>query len=307
MIDRDRSFNSKVLLFGEYSVIRHSMALAIPYPLFEGRLKFNPNRSSAIDNELKAFALFCKKAVDEGQLSDFDDSSFLFDVSQGLSFESTIPQGFGVGSSGALVAAIAHRYSKKNLDSFDVPRLKELFAVLEAHFHGSSSGFDPLISYLNCPILVDENKSLERVSIPNYSEGGSCLFLLNTGRARRTEPLVNLFLEKCKSQDFDELCQNVLTQWTNQCIHSFLGGDVAELYKAFERLSTFQFEHMRPMIPKLYQDLWLKGLESQSYLLKLCGAGGGGFLLGMTHDFEIAKTHLQGHELRPLFYFNIHS
>ena len=38
---KEKSFCSKILLFGEYSVIQNSMALAIPYPLFEGKLAFH--------------------------------------------------------------------------------------------------------------------------------------------------------------------------------------------------------------------------------------------------------------------------
>ena len=34
----EKKFYSKVLLFGEYSVIQHSMGLCIPYTLFDGKL-----------------------------------------------------------------------------------------------------------------------------------------------------------------------------------------------------------------------------------------------------------------------------
>ena len=33
-------FVSKILLFGEYSIIKDSMALCVPYSLFEGTLSF---------------------------------------------------------------------------------------------------------------------------------------------------------------------------------------------------------------------------------------------------------------------------
>ena len=42
MVDRFESFSSKILLFGEYTVILNSKALAIPYQLFGGQLSF-PN------------------------------------------------------------------------------------------------------------------------------------------------------------------------------------------------------------------------------------------------------------------------
>ena len=57
------------------------------------------------------------------------------------------------------------------------------------------------------------------------------------------------------------------------------------------------------MIPKLYRDLWSEGLSSNDYSLKLCGAGGGGFLMGITDDFQKVKHVLAAHELRLLLSF----
>ena len=57
------------------------------------------------------------------------------------------------------------------------------------------------------------------------------------------------------------------------------------------------------MIPKLYADLWQEGLKYEGYYLKLCGAGGGGFLLGITQNFYHAIELLKGHEVRPLYRF----
>ena len=52
---------------------------------------------------------------------------------RGLYFESTIPQGFGIGSSGALCAAIYDRYSKnpvpndRHINSKQILKLRQLF------------------------------------------------------------------------------------------------------------------------------------------------------------------------------------
>jgi mevalonate kinase len=126
---------------------------------------------------------------------------------------------------------------------------------------------------------------------------------MNTGRSRKTEPLVNLFLEKCKGQEFNDLCNSILLPVTNGCIEDFLEGNIDSLYANFERLSRFQLQHFTPMIPALFRDVWAQGLEGKRYALKLCGAGGGGFLMGMTKDFALAGQSLNGHELRPLFKF----
>ncbi|TNE96590.1 MAG: mevalonate kinase [Deltaproteobacteria bacterium] len=298
-----RSFNSKLLLFGEYSVIKNSMALSIPYPLFDGALSFRKDQSKVVDQELKALSLYLKNIKNKGDLSfDFDVQSFEFDIGQGLYFDSTIPQGFGVGSSGALCAALFDRYSK-NCEGSEIKDLKVFFSQMEGHFHGSSSGMDPLISYLNRPILRHQSGQIGTVDLPNFKDGKGGLFLLNTGRARRTEPLVNLFLEKCKTTEFNSKIENDLKNITDECITHFLEGQVDDLYKSFSRLSEFQYRELSPMIPNLFQEVWKSGLENCLFKLKLCGAGGGGFLLGMTPNFEEAASTLSSYEIRPLIRF----
>ncbi len=298
-----RSFNSKILLFGEYSVIKKSMALCTPYSLFEGSLAYSRQKQKSTDPELKALCQHIKKMESHGQLDfKFDVASFQFDIGQGLFFDSSIPQGFGVGSSGALVAALYERYGVPLKDNNEpIGRLKEIFAGIEAHFHGSSSGIDPLISYLNQSILIDDQQDLSPVEVPESMEGRAGIFLLNTGRSRKTEPLVNLFLEKCKDPYFDTNCVDKLIPITHSCIEHFLDKEWIELYQSFRELSSFQFEHFTPMIPTLFRDIWGQGLVSGDYYLKLCGAGGGGFLLGMTFDLGKVSAVLSQYELRPLY------
>ncbi len=300
----EKKFYSKVILFGEFSVIQSSMGLVIPYTLFDGSLTFRRDNTAVIDPELKAFSLFIKQLIDSKQLNcQFDITSFEFDISQGLFFDSTIPQGYGVGSSGALVAAIFDRYEQENHSTLDIAKLKRIFSQLEAHFHGASSGVDPLISYLNSPILIKNKNDLGPVSLPKFAKGKGGIFLLNTKRSRKTEPLVNLFLEKTKNKHFSDLCENVLTPITNNCITNFLDADMLSLLENFKMLSEFQFEHFSPMIPTLYRELWIEGIHSNDYSLKLCGAGGGGFLMGITSDFQKVKTVLSAHEIRLLMSF----
>jgi mevalonate kinase len=65
------------------------------------------------------------------------------DFEKGWSFNSSIPIGHGVGSSGAYVAAVYDRYlaGKKH---FDYASPSTTMANMEAFFHGSSSGMDPV-------------------------------------------------------------------------------------------------------------------------------------------------------------------
>ena len=300
----EKKFYSKVLLFGEFSVIQSSMGLCIPYTLFDGKLTFRRDNTSVIDPELKAFSLFIKQLIDSNQLNcQFDITSFEFDISQGLYFDSTIPQGYGVGSSGALVAAIFDRYEQENHTTLDIAKLKKIFSQMESHFHGASSGVDPLISYLNSPILIKNKNDLGSVVIPKFAKGKGGIFLLNTKRSRKTEPLVNLFLEKTKNTLFSDLCENQLKPITNDCIKNFLDADTKNLLENFKKLSNFQFEHFSPMIPTLYRELWGEGIKSNDYSFKLCGAGGGGFIMGITSDFQKVKKVLSAHEIRLLLSF----
>ena len=73
--------------------------------------------------------------------------------------------------------------------------------------------------------------------------------------------------------------------------------------KEFNLLSHFQYQHFIQMIPPTYRKIWGHGFESKSYALKLCGAGGGGFILGMSDNFEQAKKELASEEVRSLFRF----
>jgi mevalonate kinase len=303
-------FYSKLLLFGEYSIILHSMGLAVPYPLFEGRLliKHITDASRRIDNsnrELKAFCDYLKLKIQQGALStDFDIMSFEFDVAQGLYFQSNIPQGFGVGSSGALTASLYDRYVYQKVvhngkpTNEEILQLKKIFSEMESHFHGSSSGMDPLICYLNLPLLIRSKTLIETPVIPDFVGNKGAVFLLNTGRPRKTEPLVNLFLEKCRNPAFKVLCQNELMVHNDNCINHFLAGETDALFEDLKLLSAFQYVHFEQMIPTLYRDLWRRGLETADWHLKLCGAGGGGFILGFTRDFRAVRKAFEGYQLR---------
>lgn len=313
MTNGSKFFSSKILLFGEYSIIMHSMALTVPYDLFEGRLILKNITDSLkgiqqSNRELKAFCEYLKIRQDKNELSaDFDATSLDFDIAQGLYFQSNIPQGFGVGSSGALTAGLYDRYVYDKIEihetvtNHQVLRLKKIFGEMESHFHGSSSGADPLICFLKKPLLFRSKQEIELTQIPDYSSGEGAVFLLNTARSRKTEPLVNLFLEKCRNQKFLELCQNELIHYNNNSIKAFLNADRSTLFENIKKISAFQDEHFQPMIPTLFQQAWKEGLKSGTYTLKLCGAGGGGFILGFTQDFRETQKQLRKYPLRVVY------
>ena len=100
-----------------------------------------------------------------------DLSKLRQDTENGMYFDSSIPQGYGVGSSGALVAAIYDKYAidkitvLENLTKEKLLKLKAIFGEMESFFHGKSSGLDPLNSYLSLPILINKN-NIESTHLP---------------------------------------------------------------------------------------------------------------------------------------------
>ena len=202
-------FHAKILLFGEYGIIENAQGLSIPYPFYKGRLKFSKLKidfEKESNHSLKKYAEYLRSLeYPEGfglNLSQFSD-----DIENGLFFDSDIPQGYGVGSSGALVAAIFGRYSTERLEikTLKKSQLKDLKAFLgemESFFHGKSSGIDPLICYLNSPILIQNKENISRVEIPKENQGEGAIFLIDSQMIGETEPMVRLFFEKMKSKDF---------------------------------------------------------------------------------------------------------
>ncbi|HQV78320.1 MAG TPA: hypothetical protein PLJ42_08555 [Chitinophagales bacterium] len=312
MKQHEQSFNSKILLFGEYSIIQDSMGLTLPYNEFKGKLTYdtaaiNEHFVTESNDHLNDFANYLQHLIDTQQLAVvFDIQAFKTDIKKGIYFQSSIPQGFGVGSSGALVAAVYGKYVAHKIDFENAPNkqaileLKAVFAKMESHFHGNSSGVDPLICYLNLPLLIKGKDGIEPVKISLNNEGKGAIFLIDTGIARSTEPLVKYYMQRMEEPTFREFVDKQLKPFANNCIQAFLDGDKETLFAYMKLLSNFQFEHFKPMIPKLFNKMWKRGLDSGEYYLKLCGAGGGGFILGFTKNYELTKKQLKGQNLELL-------
>ena len=170
------SYFAKILLFGEYGIIRDTMGLSIPYRNFWGNLslptKDSNKHHSRSNDELKKFYNHLQELEIKGSLiASLRLKEFNEDLQNGLYFESTIPQGYGVGSSGALVAAIYDRYSNnqlsldKNLSPVSIQKVKECLGQMESYFHGKSSGIDPTLCYLQLPLLIRSKTDLGTVAV----------------------------------------------------------------------------------------------------------------------------------------------
>ena len=304
-------FYSKILLFGEYGIIKDSKGLSIPYNFYNGALKKdeNPSEEAIKSNEsLKRFASHIQGISND--IARFDNERLLEDVNSGMYFDSSIPQGYGVGSSGALVAAIYDKYAfdkitvLENLTREKLLTLKTVFSAMESFFHGKSSGLDPLNSYLSIPILINSKDNIEATGIPaQQSEGKGAVFLLDSGIIGETAPMVSLFMEKMKQEGFRSMLKNQFIKHTDACVDDFLKGDIKSLFSNTKQLSKVVLNHFKPMIPLQFHELWQKGIETNEYYLKLCGSGGGGYILGFTKDIQKAKQSLSHYKLEVVYNF----
>src|SRR5699024_3598303 len=259
-------FYSKILLFGEYGIIKDSKGLSIPYNFYNGALKIDKN-STLITREsnasLKRFLNFLHQLQESNaDLVKFDLEAMQKDVEDGLYFDSSIPQGYGVGSSGALVAAVYDKYALnkitvlENLTREKLLELKKIFAAMESFFHGNSSGLDPLNSYLSLPILINSKEHIEPTGIP-YQErqGKGAVFLLDSGSMSETAPMVQIFMENMKKEGFRKVMKDQFIKHTDDCVEDFLKGDMKSLFGNLKQLSKVVLDHFKPMIPTKFHEL----------------------------------------------------
>ena len=307
-------FYSKILLFGEYGIIKDSKGLSIPYNFSNGALKVdeNPNEETRRSNEsLKRFADYLSGIqAEKPALVQFDMEALQADIEKGMYFDSSIPQGYGVGSSGALVAAIYDKYAVdkitvlENLTREKLLKLKHIFGEMESFFHGKSSGLDPLNSYLSIPILINSKDNIEPAGIPSQTQNGKgAVFLLDSGSVGETAPMVNIFMENMKQEPFRRIIKEQFVKHTDACVDDFLKGDVKSLFGNIKKLSHVVLDNFKPMIPAQFHKLWKKGIETNEYYLKLCGSGGGGYILGFTEDIDKARKALKGYKLEVVYNF----
>ncbi|CAM1351597.1 mevalonate kinase [Tenacibaculum insulae] len=303
-------FYAKILLFGEYGIIKDSKGLAIPFNSYKGVLKSASNLTGEAKKSNTNLASFFNYLENlNSNIVTFDLVSFKNDIDNGMYFDSSIPQGYGVGSSGALVASIYDKYANnkitvlENLTRDKLLILKQVFSLMESFFHGKSSGLDPLNSYLSLPILINSKENIEPAGIPSQKEGKGAVFLLDSEQIGETEPMVNIFMNKMKNEGFRKMISEEFSLHTDACIDDFLHGNIKSLFGNVKKLSKVVLTNFKPMIPAPFHKIWEKGIQTNEYYLKLCGSGGGGYILGFTEDYEKAKTSLKDYKLELVYRF----
>ncbi|HWB65068.1 MAG TPA: hypothetical protein VG603_16230 [Chitinophagales bacterium] len=297
-------FHSKVLLFGEQIINKGAMGLAVPFHHYDGILKFIDGPDKAQEQSNKALAGLASYIIHHEKLGKlYDTNQFLEDIENGLYFDSDIPQGYGLGSSGALVAAIYNQYRKNKKKNYVISEVKQELGELESFFHGKSSGLDPVVCLLDKTVLITNGQVSDAFNLPKTDKPRFRLFLINTHIERKTSPYVNLFLKKCEEKKFMAVVEKSLIPANNIAIESFLRGKYTQLLKSVKIISQVQFDILPEFIPEKFKAAWLLGLKHNEFYLKICGAGGGGFIIGLTQADTDLRPALGGMDIIELMKF----
>ncbi|MEM1357628.1 MAG: hypothetical protein AAGF89_05490 [Bacteroidota bacterium] len=274
-----RSYPAKILLFGEHTVLRGGRGLAVPYH----RLNLRWEQDQP-DERLLQFCDYLQTAIPTWALNAGALESFLL---TNWRLAGNIPTGYGLGSSGAVCAAIWDRFATDHGKALQGEDLRKMLARMEQHFHGSSSGTDPLICYLQQPVILGGNQPPRMVPLAAGWDKG--FFLVDTGRTRSAASYINTFTQRYDQET--AFRQEVDTNWrepADRACEALITGDRASLVTAMRKISNFQLREISQFIPPTFHVRWLH----ESYILKICGAGGGGVLLGLSHDRQATERAL---------------
>ena len=283
----NKQYNGKLILFGEYSMIYGSEALIVPYKSVYGEWSSVINRPSekAYESNKEIRKLY-DYLYDNDDFRILDLRRFGMELDAGLFFDSNIPLGYGVGSSGALVAAIYDRY--KLIEINDISKLKEFLAKMESFFHGSSSGIDPLQCYIGKPFLLrqEDRRSIIKVLNDDFISNDIHIFLIDSKIKSPTAPLVKHFKELREDIVYLNKFNNEYIPLVTDCIKTLINNNNDDFFTSLSQLSKLQLELLTHTIPNDTRELFLKDINKDGFQVKLCGAGGGGYLLGFCKNIE---------------------
>lgn len=280
-----KHYFGKVILFGEYSMIYGSPALLVP--LYTGSSHWDyiwrnhGKKNYSSNRSLHAFANYLEK--DTYFTEKIDIEKFRTELKKGLFLDSCIPSGYGVGSSGALTAAVYDRFKSTEIE--DLMELKKFLGDMENCFHGSSSGLDPLQCYLGKPFVLTEDKKitiLEKDFVPENIH----VFLIDSMIKSDTKSLVNYFKTQRENPSYLKAFNELYYPFVGRCISSLVSGDTDRFFDDLLHLSYYQTVMLRPMVTDEMLPLFSLKREDVHFQIKICGSGGGGYFLGFADDVE---------------------
>jgi mevalonate kinase len=293
-------YPAKIILFGEHTVLRGSNALAVPLPTYGATWQFSESR--AWQYRLPEFADWIEaRQMSSALPSRIDTKTFKDELHQGLYLASDIPFGYGAGSSGVVCAAIVDRFSDGFWRNAPLPELQSYLAALEGFLHGASSGLDPLVSLKNHKIVVKPQSGAAPVHtlVPPMPEGWA-IFLLDMGIPRDGAPFIKYVASQCVQPHIREQLEDTYIPAVNAAIDHYISGEWDDLFRRVRDISRFQWANWRGIIPDGLATVWEEGLTSPDFVLKTCGAGGGGFVLGFTNHRDALQSKIG--EMEVMFF-----
>ncbi len=297
----EMKYPAKIILFGEYGILLGSLALAIPYPHFSGQLRITSKLPAHLataelssNGELRRFLGFLR--LEQSKYGFLNLNYFEEEVQNGLIFESSIPAGFGLGSSGALTAAIYDRYTE---DPFPIDplTLRNRLAAMESFFHKVSSGIDPLTSLWSQPVLLGNARTLPSTVEMNTFFDTYSLYLLDIPSRASTGELVRKFLTDCNNPEYRKTMEEEYLPLVDRTIASVISVEINQLDGYLTNYSELQFNHFSGMIPESMFKHMKHGIDTGDFQLKLCGSGGGGQMLAITRNKSQAVDYFDSNRL----------
>jgi mevalonate kinase len=274
-----KKYYAKLMLAGEYGVILGIEAITVPLDMFHARLAQRDPATAGDDEKITASVNSMRDLItyieslprnsfyaapDTGKLDDL--------LKNGYYIASTIPGGYGVGSSGA-VSALLYDQFFHGTDGLDLKQKRKDLSTIESFFHGKSSGVDPMTCYTGTSLHFLSDGGIREVETNPLQPGqGYRFFLLDSGMLLSTGPLVRVFMER---GDYFNLI--------SKFIGAITGRSSVDPALIFRAISDLQWNHFREMIPEQMEEPWIDGQVNNTYYLKLNGSGGG-FLLGIAHQ-----------------------
>jgi mevalonate kinase len=283
-------YPSKLLLFGEHTVLYGSEALAIPMWIYNGCW------SDEIKNYDNYKYMYSYIQWLEENIPDLDHKKIKTDHDSFISVDSNIPIGYGAGSSGMLCAAIFDRYHIGK--PMDMLQTKAYLSNMESYFHGKSSGLDPIVSFYKQNVKVKENGELEIIRESVLDE---FIFVVDTELSRSTSDYVEIFKKQMDDEQYSNRVYAELFPLVQDGIYYYEHEQLNPMVQTMKQIGFFQYKYMKKFIPEHMQFLFENSFDQEVFSLKICGAGGGGFLVGSTNDKEYVTELMNRYKIDMKF------
>lgn len=264
------SYPAKLMLFGEYTALLGGHVLATPLLSLQAHWDWgqrfpHPQLEQNLHEVTKIYPFL-----------HFDHQKWQNWIQNMGFLYSSVPVGYGLGSSGNLIAALYDGFfTTESGFQPDLLTLKAILGYLESYFHGSSSGVDPLISYTQKTLLFTPQKVEETPLTPEIL---AQFHTIDSGQRRNTEALVKDFKSRLSDSNFKSQME-ILANYNLQAIEAIISGNQTEVQTHFYNISKLQYTHLTHLITPNLKDDWKKGLDTGENMIKICGAGGGGYYL----------------------------